>query len=75
MVSNIHASNTGAVTLGVYDASQTVTFNIAKSVAVLNKATLDVLNTPLFLEEGDKLTASADANSTLELIVSYEDMA
>jgi hypothetical protein len=37
-------------------------------------ATLDILSKPIYLEEGDKITALASASGDLEIIVSYEEL-
>ena len=62
------------VTVGFYNADNTTTYKIAHTIIVPADATLDVLNKAIYLEEGDKITALASANSDLEIVVSYEEI-
>ena len=47
---------------------------LAKTVSVPADSTLVVLDTPIYLMEGDVLKGGANANSDLDLFVSYEVM-
>jgi hypothetical protein len=71
LVSNVSVSN-GALTLVFYDSSASTSYYLAKGVVILPNSTLDVLNTPLFLEENDKIRAYAASTSSLETVVSYD---
>jgi hypothetical protein len=75
IVSNVDGSADATVTIGFYDASATTTFKIAHTITVPADATLDVLAKPLYLEEGDKISALASASGDLEIIISYEEIA
>jgi hypothetical protein len=73
-VSNIHASSNGFVTIDIYRSS--TARHLAKSVAVTVNEMLDVLGgKSLYLEENDQLRFTADANSVLEAVVTYEEIA
>ena len=65
----------------VYGADTTVTvdfrrggtdYSIVTTIDVPNKSTLDVLNKPIYLEEGDSLRILAGHASALDAVCSYE---
>ena len=59
-----------------YDAGTTSNVYIGKSVTVPAKTTLIVVgkDSPIYLEESDKITAFASAASDGNIIVSYEEL-
>ena len=59
---------------GVTNFDTSGTFFLAKTVSVPADATLVVLDTPIYLMEGDVLKGGAGAASDLELFVSYESI-
>jgi hypothetical protein len=59
---------------GISDFDTSGTFFIAKTVSVPADATLVVLDTPIYLMEGDVLKGGASAASDLDLIISYESI-
>ena len=81
-VANIDGTNAADVTVGVEKATRTsaatgssvtgATFLIASTVSVPADAVLVLSDTPIYLEEGDKLEGGASAASDLTLFVSYE---
>ena len=81
-VANIDGTNAADVTVAVDKATRTsaatgssvtgATFKIASTVSVPADAVLVLLDTPIYLEEGDKLEGGASAASDLTLFVSYE---
>ena len=81
-VANIDGTNAADVTVGIEKATRTsaatgssvsgATFLIASTVSVPADAVLVLLDTPIYLEEGDKLEGGASAASDLTLFVSYE---
>ena len=81
-VANIDGTNAADVTVQVDKATRTsaatgssvsgATFKIASTVSVPADAVLVLLDTPIYLEEGDVLEGGASANSDLTLFVSYE---
>ena len=81
-VANIDGTNAADVTVAVDKATRTsaatgssvsgATFKIASTVSVPADAVLVLLDTPIYLEEGDVLEGGASANSDLTLFVSYE---
>ena len=81
-VANIDGTNAADVTVGVEKATRTsaatgssvsgATFLIASTVSVPADAVLVLADTPIYLEEGDKLEGGASAASDLTLFVSYE---
>tara|TARA_E500000318_G_scaffold435_1_gene521 strand:- start:1904 stop:2269 length:366 start_codon:yes stop_codon:yes gene_type:complete len=76
IVSNIDGTNSADATVNFYNADNTTTYAIASTVSIPADASLEVLtkNTSIYLEEGDKITALASADSDLEIIVSYEEI-
>ena len=81
---NVDGSNAADLTLsvvkvnftpdGVSNFDTSGTFLLAKTISVPADATLIVLETPIYLMEGDKLQGGAGAASDLELFVSYESI-
>ena len=81
-VANNDGTNAADVTVQVDKATRTsaatgssvsgATFKIASTVSVPADAVLVLLDTPIYLEEGDKLEGGASAASDLTLFVSYE---
>ena len=81
-VANIDGTNAADVTVGIDKATRTsaatgssvsgATFLIASTVSVPADAVLVLTDTPIYLEEGDKLEGGASAASDLTLYVSYE---
>jgi hypothetical protein len=59
---------------GVANFDTSGTFHLAKTVSVPADATLVILDTPIYLMEGDVLKGGAGAASDLELFVSYESI-
>ena len=76
IVSNIDGTNSADATVYFYDAGSTNRFEIAKTVTVPAKTTLVVIgkDSPIYLEEGDKIEGLASANSDLQIIISFEAM-
>lgn len=73
-VSNVDGVNNADATVGFFDSSASATYELANTITVPADATLDILSKPIYLEEGDKITALASANSDLEIIVSFEEI-
>lgn len=73
-VTNVHASNNVDVTVSFSDASASASYKLANTITVPTKAALAILERPIYLEEGDKITALAGAASSIELVISYEDL-
>ena len=81
-VANIDGTNAADVTVQVTKATRTsaatgssvsgALFKIASTVSVPADAVLVLLDTPIYLEEGDVLEGGASAASDLTLFVSYE---
>lgn len=71
-VANVDGTNNADVTVDVFRSS--TAYRIASTIVVPADATLDVLSNPLYLEEGDSLRLTANANSDLEAVCSYEDI-
>ena len=76
IVANIDGTNNANLSAVWYNADNTTAYHIAKTIQVPADATLVVLgkDSPIYLEEGDKIQALASAASDLELIVSYEEL-
>ena len=81
IVANIDGTNSASVTLNFFDTdsdgSGTDRTNpIASTVDVPADSTLVVSdkNSAFYLEEGDKITGGASANSDLQCTISYEEI-
>ena len=59
---------------GVSNFDTSGDFHLAKTVSVPADATLVILDTPIYLMEGDVLKGGAGAAADLELFVSYESI-
>ena len=64
------------VNVSFYDNSATARYAIASTIQVPADSTLIVLgkDAPIYLEEGDQIEASAGSASSLEIIISYEEL-
>lgn len=71
-VSNVHGTNNGEVNVDLYRS--TTAYHIAKTVIVPADATLDVISKSVYLQEGDSLRLTANANTTLQAVCSYEEI-
>ena len=77
IVANVDGVNGDIVTVKWYNSDNTTAFSIASTVAVPADSTLIVLgkDSPIYLEEGDKIQAlGVAASGDLEIIVSYEEL-
>ncbi len=71
-VSNITAG-AGWVTVDVFKNGATA-FRVGFQITVPANATLDVLSKSIYLEENDSIRLTANANSTIEAVCSFEDI-
>lgn len=71
-ISNVDGANNADITVDVFRSS--VAYHLGKTVVVPADATLDVISKPIYLEEGDSLRLTANANSDLEAVCSYEEI-
>jgi hypothetical protein len=71
-VSNVDGTNNADVNVDLYRSS--TAYHIAKTVNVPADATLDIISKSIYLEEGDSLRLTANANSDLEAVCSYEEI-
>ena len=81
IVANIDGSASASVTLNFFDTDSDGsgtdrTCPIAKTVDVPADSTLVVLgkDSPIYLEEGDKITGGASANADLQCTVCYDEL-
>ena len=87
---NVHTTNAGTLDLFVDKAERDTTaggseftsnitvdgnFYICKNISVDQGSTLVILETPIYLMEGDALEGEASASGTLDLYISYEVIA
>ena len=72
-VSNVDGTSGADLNVDIYRSS--TAYHIAKTVNVPADATLDVISKSIYLEEGDSLRLTANANSDLEAVCSYEIIA
>lgn len=71
-VSNVTGSSSDTVTVDVFRDG--AAYHIAKTVVVPADATLDVINKPIYLIEGDSLRLTAGADSRLQAVCAYEEI-
>jgi hypothetical protein len=73
-IANVNGTLNGNITVDIYRSS--VAYRLAYMISVPPKSTLIVIgkDIPIYLEEGDDLRVTADLNSYLEAIASYEEI-
>ena len=69
---DIFVDGMGTGSTGVTTTGADATVYLAKTVTVPADTTLVLLDTPIYLMEGDVLKGGASANSDLDLFVSFE---
>ena len=69
---NLYITKANYTPSGITDFDTSGDFYLAKTISVPADATLVVLDTPLYLHEGDILKGGASAASDLDLVVSFE---
>ena len=76
IVANKDGTNAATVTVQFYDNGTTTRYQIASTVNVPADTTLVVLgkDSPIYLEESDRIEAGASANGDLDIIISYEEL-
>tara|TARA_Y100000361_G_scaffold68142_1_gene60028 strand:- start:142 stop:507 length:366 start_codon:yes stop_codon:yes gene_type:complete len=76
IVANVDGTDAADVTVAFYNADNTTAYHLAKTVQIPADSTLVVLgkDSPIYLEEGDKIQALASAASDLDMIISYEEL-
>ncbi len=72
-VANVDGANNAEITVDLFRSS--VAYRLALTVVVPADAVLDVISKAIYLEEGDSLRLTANANSDLEAVCSYEIIA
>ena len=72
IISNIHASTAGTVTVDLYRSSTAHYICKAVTVPIFTALTVIERGSAIYLEEGDDLRLTAGAASTLEAVCSYE---
>ena len=71
-VSNVDGTSAADINVDIFRSS--TAYHIAKTVSVPADATLDIISKSIYLEEGDSLRLTANANSDLEAVCSYEEI-
>lgn len=76
LISNVDGINAATADVTFYDASATTSYNMAKVISVPAGSSLLLVSKEnfIYLEEGDKIAALANANSDLQIIISYEEI-
>lgn len=72
LVTNINGTTNASVNVDIYRSS--TAYRIAYLMTVPAGATLDIVSSRIYLQEGDALRLTASANSYLEGVCSYEDI-
>ena len=71
---NLYVGGMGSGTTGVTVTGGDATVYLAKVISVPNNASLVVLDTPIYLMEGDTLNGGSSAASSLDLFITYETL-
>ena len=69
---NLYVDGLGSGASGVTTTGADATVYIAKTVSVPADTSLSVIDSPIYLMEGDVLKGGASATSSLDLFISYE---
>ena len=69
---NLYIDGLGSGAAGVTTTGADTTVYLAKTVSVPADSTLVILDTPIYLMEGDVLKGGASATGDLDLFISYE---
>ena len=69
---NLYVDGMGSGASGVTTTGADATIYLAKTVSVPADSTLVILDSPIYLMEGDVLKGGASAASDLDLFISYE---
>lgn len=72
LISNVDNTAAFAITADIFRSS--VAYRMATAISVPINSTLDILNKPIYLEEGDSLRLTTSAASKLEAVASYEEI-
>ena len=74
IVTNVDGTNNADVSVEFYNGS--TAYRLASTVTVPADSTLVVLgkDSPIYLEEGDKITGGASANADLQCIIAYDEL-
>ena len=71
-IANVDGSASATITASLYRSS--VAYPLAFTVAVPADNSLELINSRIYLEEGDSLRLTASANGDLTAVVSYEEI-
>ena len=76
IVANKDGANAATVTVQFYDNGTSTRFQLASTINIPADTTLVVLgkDSPIYLEESDRIEAGASANGDLDIIISYEEL-
>ena len=69
---NLYVDGLGSGATGVTTTGADATVYLAKTVSVPADTSLSVIDSPIYLMEGDFLKGGASATSSLDLFISYE---
>ena len=69
---NLYVTKANFTPAGASNFDTSGSFYLAKTITVPADASIIILNSPLYLMEGDVLKGGASAASDLDLIISYE---
>ena len=71
-VSNVDGTASYTLTMDIFRSS--VAYRLGFVIVIPAASTLDVINKPLYLEEGDVLRLTGSTASKLEAVCSYEEI-
>jgi len=71
-LSNVDGTNNTAVEVDIFRSS--TAYHLLSGVVIAAKTTMDVINKPIYLQEGDSLRLTAAVASDIEAVCSYEEI-
>lgn len=72
LITNVNGTANATVNVDIYRSS--TAYNLAYLMTVPAGATLDIVSSRIYLQEGDTLRLTASVNSYLQGVCSYEDI-
>ena len=72
LITNVNGTANATVNVDIYRSS--TAYNLAYLMTVPAGATLDIVSSRIYLQEGDTLRLTASINSYLQGVCSYEDI-
>lgn len=71
-IANVDGVSSAEISVDIYRSN--TAYHIAKTIVVPGDSTIDVISKSIYLEEGDSLRLTANADGDLQAVCSYEEI-